>query len=116
MKYGKQTKKKRKEEVGRQLPTILEEAEKPKIAPKCNGGADVSNSFGNDGDRANRSWKPETNTEKMALNVEQGGCNDFIMDDLADVVEDERLEIREEQVKMVKFQGGGEAVKKRRSF
>ena len=52
------------------------------------------NSFGNGGGRGNLSGQPETSTvEKASWNVELGRCDDFIMGDLVDVVEDERIEI-----------------------
>ena len=69
-------------------------------------GAEISNSFGSGGDQITLAGKPGTNTEGKALaNFPLGGGEDFIMDDLVDVVEDEQLGIREEQVQMVKFQG-----------
>ena len=50
------------EEVGKQLPTILEEAEAENSLE-----ADVSNSFGNDGDQSNLFGQPETNAEEKLL-------------------------------------------------
>ena len=41
----------------------------------------------------------------MLENVELGGGDDFVLGDLVDVVEDGRLEIREVQVEIAKFQG-----------
>ena len=61
------------------------------------------------GGQSNLSGQPETNTEEMALLGDaMWGVEDFIMDDLVDVVEDGRLGIRGEQVQMAEFQGGKE--------
>ena len=58
------------------------------------------------GDQSNLPEQPETNAaEKAFWNVELGAGDDFVLDDLADVVDDGRLEIREEQVQIAKFQG-----------
>ena len=61
----KKRKKKRKEEVGLQLPTISEE--ETEIAPKRMAATDVSNSFGNGVDPTNLSRHRVTNTEEKAL-------------------------------------------------
>ena len=69
---GRKRRSERQEEVGRQLPAISEGG----AAGHSFGTqvADVSNSFGNDGDQSNLSGHRETNAEAKALEaVELGG-------------------------------------------
>ena len=87
-------------------PQLLEK-KKPKIDSKRNGGRVFRTVLEMAGGQGNLSGKPENNTEEKVLeNVALAVSNDFIMVDLVDVVDDERLGIREEQVQMVKFQRG----------
>ena len=66
--------------------------------------AEIPNSFGNDGDRSNLLWQPDTNAaEKVLGGVELGGGGDFIINDIVDVVGEECLHLGEEQVQMVEF-------------
>ena len=60
------------EEVGRQLPTILEEEEAEIVSQRK--GAGISNSFGNDAGVVNLSGHPRTNAGENALaGVDLGG-------------------------------------------
>ena len=91
-------KKKKERRSWKQQPAISEEE------TENSSDAEIPNSFGNDGDRSNLLWQPDTNAaEKVLGGVELGGGGDFIINDIVDVVGEECLHLGEEQVQMVEF-------------
>ena len=86
--------------------TQFRKKKRPKIVPGLNGGRMVRAVFAKVGIGAIFQDIGGTNAEERCYGgAELGGREDFIMGDLSDVVEDGRLEIREEQVRIVKFHG-----------
>ena len=89
----------RRESFGSQLPTIQEGIEN-------DFGTVIFRDFGNGGGESTLPEQQDTsNDEKLLWNVELGGGEAIIIDDFEEVVGEERLELREEQVQWVGNQG-----------
>ena len=66
-------------------------------------------SFGDDGDQVTLPEQQETKEEGKPLwNVDLGGGEDVIAEDIEEVVGDERLELREDPIQMVRKQDKNE--------
>ena len=80
-------------------------------------GSATSGNLGNYGDQSNLPWQWETDTGEKALeNADLGGWSDGVMGDWIDVVSDDLLQIREDQVQRAKLRDEKEKVEKKRTF
>ena len=69
----------------------------------------ISRDFGNGGDQITLPERQETNADEKVLgDVELGWGEEIAIGDFEEVVEEERLELREEQVQLVRKQWVGE--------